>query len=315
MKKLLCILLIALTSLSHAAPGAFQYTIRKYPVDTGFDTKQLTNPASIGFVMYDPDPSVHDLKYITLGSGLSIASGVLNASTSQLPGDWLASSGPTSISNKPTLGNAASLNVPLSGNASNGEIVLGNDSRLTDSRTPTAHTHLSSDITDSTATGRSILTSANAAAVRTAIGAGTSSFTGAYPDLTSKPTLGTASALDVATSGNATSTQVVKGNDTRLTDARTPTAHTHVSTDITDTTAIGRSVMTASTAAAARTAIGAGTFNTPTGTTSQCVRGDGSVGACPLQARTKSYVTKAVGTCFQLSTTRDARVEIGRAHV
>ena len=35
-----------------------------------------------------------------------------------------------------------------------------------------------------------------------------------------KPTLGTASAKDVATSGNASATQVVMGNDSRLTDAR-----------------------------------------------------------------------------------------------
>lgn len=35
-----------------------------------------------------------------------------------------------------------------------------------------------------------------------------------------KPTLGTASALDVATSGNASTSQVVKGDDTRLTDSR-----------------------------------------------------------------------------------------------
>ena len=35
-----------------------------------------------------------------------------------------------------------------------------------------------------------------------------------------KPTLGTAAALDVAASGNASTSQVVKGNDTRLSDAR-----------------------------------------------------------------------------------------------
>lgn len=35
-----------------------------------------------------------------------------------------------------------------------------------------------------------------------------------------KPTLGTASALDVAESGNASTTQVVKGDDTRLSDSR-----------------------------------------------------------------------------------------------
>ena len=42
-----------------------------------------------------------------------------------------------------------------------------------------------------------------------------------------KPTLGTASAKDVPTSGNASTTQVVMGNDTRLSDSRTPTSHTH----------------------------------------------------------------------------------------
>jgi hypothetical protein len=42
---------------------------------------------------------------------------------------------------------------------------------------------------------------------------------------------GTAAGLNVAASGNASSAQVVKGNDTRLTDARTPTSHasTHAS--------------------------------------------------------------------------------------
>lgn len=38
------------------------------------------------------------------------------------------------------------------------------------------HSHLASDISNSTTVGRSVLTAANAAAARTAIGAGTSSF-------------------------------------------------------------------------------------------------------------------------------------------
>ena len=59
-------------------------------------------------------------------------------------------------------------------------------------------------------------------------------FSGSYNDLTNKPTLGTAAALDVATSGNASSSQVVKGDDTRLTDSRTPTSHTHTKSEITD---------------------------------------------------------------------------------
>ena len=39
--------------------------------------------------------------------------------------------------------------------------------------------------------------------------------------------LGTAAAKDVPSSGNASSTQVVMGNDTRLSDSRTPKSHTH----------------------------------------------------------------------------------------
>jgi hypothetical protein len=45
--------------------------------------------------------------------------------------------------------------------------------------------------------------------------------------------LGTAAALDVAPSGNASATQVVKGNDSRLSDARTPSAHGHATSEVT----------------------------------------------------------------------------------
>ena len=58
--------------------------------------------------------------------------------------------------------------------------------------------------------------------------------TGAYSDLSGKPTLGTAAAKDVPVSGNASTTQVVMGDDTRLTDARTPVSHTHTLSEITD---------------------------------------------------------------------------------
>lgn len=58
-----------------------------------------------------------------------------------------------------------------------------------------------------TSFGRGLLTLADAAAGRTGFG------------------LGTSSTKDVAPSGNATTGQVVMGDDTRLSDARTPTAH------------------------------------------------------------------------------------------
>lgn len=56
---------------------------------------------------------------------------------------------------------------------------------------------------------------------------------GAYTDLSGKPTLGTASSKDTPASGNASATQVVLGSDSRLTDTRTPAAHTHSQSDVT----------------------------------------------------------------------------------
>ena len=45
-------------------------------------------------------------------------------------------------------------------------------------------------------------------------------FSGSYKDLSDTPTLGTAAEKDIAVSGNASTAQVVMGNDTRLTNAR-----------------------------------------------------------------------------------------------
>lgn len=50
------------------------------------------------------------------------------------------------IKNKPTLGTAAAKDVPVSGNASTTQVVMGDDSRLTDSRTPIAHNQASDTI-------------------------------------------------------------------------------------------------------------------------------------------------------------------------
>lgn len=80
------------------------------------------------------------------------------------------------------------------------------------------------------------LSSTEQANARANIGAGTSNFNGAYSSLSGKPTLGTAAAKNVASSGNASTTQVVMGNDTRLSDARTPKSHSH---DVATTSAAG----------------------------------------------------------------------------
>ena len=49
---------------------------------------------------------------------------------------------------KSAFGTAAQKNIPASGDASSTEVVMGDDSRLTDARTPTTHTHTTSQITD-----------------------------------------------------------------------------------------------------------------------------------------------------------------------
>ena len=64
-------------------------------------------------------------------------------------------------------------------------------------------------------------------------GLATVATSGAYTDLSSRPALGTAAPLDVAATGDASATQVVKGNDARLSDARTPAAHNQAASTIT----------------------------------------------------------------------------------
>lgn len=188
MKKVfLSILLFVAYTGVFAAGNDLQYEIRKAD-DSGFNTKIIASPATNGLFYYDP--VAHLPAYATLGSGLTLSSGVISASgTAQVNSDWSAISGVAQILNKPTLGSAAALNVPSSGNAISTQIVLGSDTRLSDSRTPTTHTHLSTDISDLTALGRSLVTAASQSAARTAIGAGTSNFNGVYSSLTGLPTL------------------------------------------------------------------------------------------------------------------------------
>ena len=101
------------------------------------------------------------------------------------------------------------------------DAVAGNDARLTDARTPTAHTQAASTISDATATGIAVITAVDAAAARTAIGAGTSSFNGAYGSLSGLPTLGTAAATDAsayATAAQGALAAAAQPGDAQLTD-------------------------------------------------------------------------------------------------
>lgn len=136
------------------------------------------------------------------------------------------------------LGTAAIKDVAISGDASATQVVMGNDSRLTDSRPASDVSSWAKESTKPTYTAsevglgnvgnfKAVSTEANQelstteqANARTNIGAGTSNFDGAYSSLSGIPTLGTASSKDVATTGDASVTEVVMGNDSRLTDSR-----------------------------------------------------------------------------------------------
>lgn len=64
----------------------------------------------------------------------------------QVNADWNASSGAAQVLNKPILGTAAAKDIASSGNASSTQVVMGNDTRLTDARTPTTHGHDAANI-------------------------------------------------------------------------------------------------------------------------------------------------------------------------
>lgn len=136
---------------------------------------------------------------------------------------------------------------------------------------------LSTQIIDTTAVGRSVMTAADAAAARTAIGAGTSSFDGAYSSLSGIPSTFAPSAHKTshATGGSDALTAADIG--------AAATSHTHAASDI-----------TSGTIATARLATG-------TASASTYLRGDQtwasvSAGISSLNALTDATQTFAVGT-------------------
>jgi len=79
------------------------------------------------------------------------------------------------------------------------------DSRLSDARTPTAHTHTATEISDSAPVGRSVLTAASELAARTAIGVNQALITESD---------GTTITLDIDNGGNRWHTVQIDGNRT-----------------------------------------------------------------------------------------------------
>lgn len=124
-------------------------------------------------------------------------------SSEQIQSDWNQSSSSSKdyIKNKPTLGTASSKDVADSGNASSTEVVMGNDTRLTDSRNAadvydwakasTKPAYTASEVGAVSTAASQGLDSTQQANARANIGAGTSSFSGSYNDLSNKPTIPT----------------------------------------------------------------------------------------------------------------------------
>jgi hypothetical protein len=124
--------------------------------------------------------------------------------------DWNSVSGDSQILNKPTLGTAAAQNIPVTGDASATEVVYGTDTRLTNSR--------------------------NAADVSAWAKSGTKpSYTYSEVGAEQSGAVSTHAALSTGVHGSGANS-LIYSNDSRLTDSRTPTSHTHAQSDVTNLT-------------------------------------------------------------------------------
>ena len=149
----------------------------------------LTNDGKVG-------SNANYFVYTTTGGAITSKQKIGNITTSGAIG---------STANKPIITTTSGALTTGSFGTSANSFCEGNDSRLSDARTPTSHTH--GNITNDGKVG----TTANLPLITTTDGAVT---TGSF-----------------GTSANT----FCQGNDSRLSDARTPTSHTQASSTITDT--------------------------------------------------------------------------------
>jgi len=164
---------------------------------------------------------------ITLGSGLTIDGSKQLTITAAYAQQSLTMTAGTGLTGGGDLSANRTFAVAYGSTASTA--CEGNDARLSDARTPTAHTHALADLQQSGATTNQVVTwNGSAWAPSSPSGTGTvTSVTGGTG--LSGGTITTSGTLAVSY-GNSSGT-ACEGNDARLSDARTPTAHTHDATD------------------------------------------------------------------------------------
>jgi len=174
------------------------------------------------------------------------------------PAGEAGSGGSTTDASLLTSGTLSAARLPAS-------VVLTTDSRLSDARTPTTHSHAVADVTglqtalDSKQTAGSYAAASHTHTAGQVSGLATVATTGSYADLGNKPSLFSGSYADLTsvpasftpaahnqawstitatptTLGGYGITDAVGVADSRLTDARTPTSHAHSAADITSGT-------------------------------------------------------------------------------
>lgn len=196
-----------------------------------------------------------------------------------------------------TLSNQTDLNSALAGKAA------------------TSHTHAESDVTG--------LVSDLAGKVATTRSVATTAPLSGGGDLSADRTLSVAAAtttavgvVELATSGESASGVVVQGNDSRLSDARTPLAHVHAAADITS----GTLVAARGGLGAAQPTCSGGQFLTCNGTSCSCATPAGGSGPAVArktadQSSTSTSFADVTGLTFSISASTNYRIECTLYHV
>ena len=193
------------------------------------------------------------------------------------------------------------------------------------------HTHPATAISDSTTAGRALLTGADAAAQRTSLGLGTAATSAsgdfaaashAHGNINSSGQVGSTSGLPLKTGtagvveagafGTSAGT-FCEGNDGRLSNARTPTAHTHAASDITSGLAASATTDTTNASNISSGTLSPSRMGSGTPSASNYLRGDGSWQAVAAGGVTSGSVDNAIlradGTGGSTSQGSDLNIE------